>query len=356
MFSSTKSLVILLLLILSAGNLQAQYDQYQFSHLNINNGLPHNDVNCFYKDSKGFLWLGTMAGLARYDGYTFKVYKHRSKNKSTISDSDVRSINEGPNSKLWIETRAGLNIYDPETEQFEHDIKPELEKYGIPENNVRMVRKGYGNTFWFISTVTGLYRYDAKTGKNIHFTHRLRVDNTIGASPIIDLAEDKDGNAWIIHADGMLEMLSKSTRRVEQRISLANQFYDRESETYRIFIDRQGLIWLYDISTSTGVVSFDPKKNLLKQINKNSSYLRLNSDIVTGIVQDKDDNIWIGTDHGGINVINKTNVSVKYILNNENDSKSLSQNSISSIYYDDQGIVWIGTFRKGINFLPSRHY
>ena len=350
MFSSTKSLVILLLLILSAGNLHAQYDQYQFSHLNINNGLPHNDVNCFYKDSKGFLWLGTMAGLARYDGYTFKVYKHRSKNKSTISDSDVRSINEGPNSKLWIETRAGLNIYDPETEQFEHDIKPELEKYGIPENNVRMVRKGYGNTFWFISTVTGLYRYDAKTGKNVHFTHRLRVDNTIGASPIIDLAEDKDGNAWIIHADGMLEMLSKSTRRVEQRISLANQFYDRESETYRLFIDRQGLIWLYDISTSTGVVSFDPKKNLLRQINKNSSYLRLNSDIVTGIVQDKDDNIWIGTDHGGINVINKTNVAVKYILNNENDSKSLSQNSISSIYYDDQGIVWIGTFRKGINF------
>ncbi|WP_448634901.1 two-component regulator propeller domain-containing protein [Pedobacter panaciterrae] len=52
----------------------AQYNQYQFSHLDINNGLPHNDVNCFYKDDKGFIWLGTLAGLARFDGYSFKVY------------------------------------------------------------------------------------------------------------------------------------------------------------------------------------------------------------------------------------------------------------------------------------------
>ncbi|RZK66929.1 MAG: hybrid sensor histidine kinase/response regulator, partial [Pedobacter sp.] len=328
----------------------AQYDQYQFSHLNINNGLPHNDVNCFYKDSKGFLWLGTMAGLARYDGYSFKVYKHRSKNSSTISDSDVRSINEGPDQKLWIETRAGLDVYDPETEQFDHNIKPELDKYGIPESNVRMVRKGHNGAFWFVSTVTGLYKYDSKTGKSVHVSHHLKVDNTVAASPIIDLAEDKNGDAWIIHADGLLEMLSKNTRRVDKRVSLAAQFYDRESDTYKIFIDRQGLIWVYDISTSTGIVSFDPLTNTLKQINKGSSYLKLNSDIVTGVVQDKDDNIWVGTDHGGINIINKKNASVKYILNNENDSKSLSQNSISSIYYDDQGIVWVGTFRKGINF------
>lgn len=328
----------------------AQYDQYQFSHLNINNGLPHNDVNCFYKDSKGFLWLGTMAGLARYDGYSFKVYKHRSKNSSTISDSDVRSINEGPDQKLWIETRAGLDVYDPETEQFDHNIKPELDKYGIPESIVRMVRKGHNGAFWFVSTVTGFYRYDSKTGKSVHVSHHLKVDNTVAASPVIDLAEDKNGDAWVIHADGLLEMLSKNTRRVDKRVSLAAQFYDRESDTYKIFIDRQGLIWVYDISTSTGIVSFDPVTNVLKQINKGSSYLKLNSDIVTGVVQDKDDNIWVGTDHGGINVINKKNTSIKYVLNNENDSKSLSQNSISSIYYDDQGIVWVGTFRKGINF------
>src|SRR4051812_18724890 len=87
------------LALLCSGAAMAQYNQYQFSRLDINNGLPHNDVNCFYKDNKGFIWLGTMAGLARYDGYSFKVYRHRIKNKSTISDSDVRTIAEGPDQK-----------------------------------------------------------------------------------------------------------------------------------------------------------------------------------------------------------------------------------------------------------------
>ena len=328
----------------------AQYNQYQFSHLDINNGLPHNDVNCFYKDAKGFLWLGTMGGLARYDGYSFKVYRHRIKNKSTISDSDVRTITEGPDEKLWIETRAGMDIYDPVTEQFDHDIKPELHQFGVSESQISLLRKGRSGNFWFVSAATGAYRYNAGTGKTLRISHEVRRDNSISASPIIDLAEDQKGNAWMIHADGTLEVVSHHTETVAQRIDLSSKFSNRESDSYRLFIDRQGLVWIYDISTSTGIYYFDPLKGVLKKISKSSSDVRLNSDIVTGIVQDNNDKIWIGTDHGGINLIDKKDFSVSYILNNENDSKSLSQNSISSIYYDNLGMVWIGTFRKGVNF------
>jgi ligand-binding sensor domain-containing protein len=328
----------------------AQYNQYQFSHLDINNGLPHNDVNCFYKDAKGFLWLGTMAGLARYDGYSFKVYRHRVRSKSTISDSDVRNIAEGPDQKLWIETRAGLDIYDPLTELFEHNIQPELEKYGIPESSVLTLKKGQSGIFWFISETTGLYRYNPTTKKTLRISHEIRGENSISASPVIDLAEDTAGNAWLIHAEGTLELLKKGTGTVTQRIDLSSKFSNRESDTYRLFIDQQGLVWIYDISTSTGVYYFDPAKNLLKKISKNSADVKLNSDIVTGIIQDNTGKIWIGTDHGGINLIDKKDFSIRYLLNNEDDSKSLSQNSISSIYYDNLGMVWIGTFRKGVNF------
>jgi len=345
-----KKLICALLLLLCGHIASAQYNQYQFSHLDINNGLPHNDVNCFYKDNKGFLWMGTMAGLARYDGYSFKVYRHRIKNKSTISDSDVRTITEGPEQKLWIETRAGMDIYDPVTELFNHDIKPELHKYGVTESTVRLLRKGGSGFFWFVSPSTGLYKYDPVSKKTIRIAHEVRGENTISASPIIDLTEDKEGNAWMIHADGTLEMLREDTETITQRIDLSSKFSNRESDTYRLFIDRQGLIWIYDISTSTGVYYFDPASGALKKISKNSADVKLNSDIVTGLIQDKDNNIWIGTDHGGINLINKKDFSIRYVLNNENDSKSLSQNSISSIYYDNLGIVWIGTFRKGINF------
>ena len=339
--------IVLLSMGMSAA---AQYNQYQFSHLDINNGLPHNQVNCFYKDVRGFVWLGTLSGLARYDGYNFKVYRHKIKRKGSISDSDVRNITEGPDGKLWIETRAGLDIYDPATELFDHNIQPELIKYGVPENALRTLKKGKNGVYWFISSASGAYLYNSKTKATHRLEHEIRRDNSISASPIIDLSEDQADNVWMIHADGTLEMFKKSTGNVTHRIDLSSRFSNRESDTYRLFIDRQGLVWVYDISTSTGIYYFDPALNVLRKLSKTSATARLNSDIVTGIIQDNQDKIWISTDHGGINLVDKKDFSVRYILNNEDDNKSLSQNNISSIYYDNLGIVWIGTFRKGISF------
>ena len=77
---------------------------------------------------------------------------------------------------------------------------------------------------------------------------------------------------------------------------------------------------------------------------------RLNSDIVRGIAQDNKGMIWIATDHGGINLLDKKDFSIKYILSDPDDHRSLSQNSINALYKDFEGIIWIGTFKKGISF------
>src|ERR1700722_15136552 len=112
--------LVLVLFLISCGfyTSLAQSNKYQFSHLDITNGLSRNQVNCIYKDSKGFMWFGTMAGLNRYDGYTFKVFKHIANNKSSINDDYIQSIYEGPNQNLWITTRNGPCIYNLATEQF----------------------------------------------------------------------------------------------------------------------------------------------------------------------------------------------------------------------------------------------
>src|SRR5437016_10316253 len=89
--------------ILTAGRICAQDNHYQFSRLDIGDGLSNNAINCIYKDSKGFVWIGTGSGLNRYDGYTFKVFKH-SEDTTALSDDDITGIFEGPFGKLWIAT------------------------------------------------------------------------------------------------------------------------------------------------------------------------------------------------------------------------------------------------------------
>lgn len=73
-------------LIFACNKAFGQRNQYRFSQLDISNGLSHNQVNCIFKDSEGFMWFGTASGLNRYDGYAFKVFKHDSNNKNSVSN------------------------------------------------------------------------------------------------------------------------------------------------------------------------------------------------------------------------------------------------------------------------------
>ena len=105
---------------------------YQFAHLDFTQGLSHKQVNCIYKDRKGFMWFGTMSGLNRYDGHEFRVFKHNIKDSTSIPDDYVLKIFEGPEKQLWIKSGSGFSIYNPLTEKFEPFQDKQLKKYQIP--------------------------------------------------------------------------------------------------------------------------------------------------------------------------------------------------------------------------------
>ena len=55
-----------------AGQLHAQQRAYHVRHFSLSDGLSHRQVNAIVQDQQGFLWIGTEAGLDRFDGYTFR--------------------------------------------------------------------------------------------------------------------------------------------------------------------------------------------------------------------------------------------------------------------------------------------
>ncbi|WP_199200241.1 two-component regulator propeller domain-containing protein [Adhaeribacter arboris] len=68
------------------------------------------------------------------------------------------------------------------------------------------------------------------------------------------------------------------------------------------------------------------------------------------VVQGSDGKIWIGTDHGGVNIIDKKHGTVEYLLQNPDDESSISQNSIYSLYRNKADIIWVGTYKAGISY------
>src|SRR5258708_2927258 len=91
----------------------AQTNDYVFSRLDFTNGLANNHVTSIYKDSRGFMWFGTVAGLNRYDGYQFRLFRHDQRDTGSIVDNYIEQMFEGPGGRLWVEIRAGqFNIFD----------------------------------------------------------------------------------------------------------------------------------------------------------------------------------------------------------------------------------------------------
>ena len=86
----------------------------RFEHLSIEDGLSQNAGLDLFHDSRGYLWIGTQDGLNRFDGYSFKIYKHDPDDPTSISHNSILTIAEDACGALWIGTwGGGLNRYDP---------------------------------------------------------------------------------------------------------------------------------------------------------------------------------------------------------------------------------------------------
>jgi len=344
-----RSLTLLCALLFISISLKAQHDQFQFSRLDIDNGLSHNQVTCIMKDSKGFMWFGTLSGLNKYDGYKFKIFKHSSGDTTTINDDFIVSITEGPDNKIWVETRDHFNIYDPVKESFSHDIAGYLRSINIPDANIIALKKDRFGNYWFIHAVYGIYKYNPITKVTTHIAHKPGDTNSISSNDVADVSLDSKGNTWLIYNNGLIEELDDQNT-VIYRTDLISKSNAPAALPFKLLIDNKDDFWAYVPSYSSGVYYINAAKTIFKHFDKGDGPDKLSTNVIYNIIQDDKNRIWIATDHGGINIIDKANFQIKVLLNREDDNKSLSQNSTISMYKDNTGIIWIGTYKKGISY------
>jgi signal transduction histidine kinase/ligand-binding sensor domain-containing protein/DNA-binding response OmpR family regulator len=341
---------ITIALLLPCREILAQRDQYQFLRIGTANGLSHNRINCILKDSKGFMWFGTMSGLNRYDGYKFHIFRHDLRDSASLIDDYISRIMEGPDGKLWVETRSGLNIFDPVTETFNRNPQSYLRKLSLPDAFISNIIKDKKGNYWLPHPQHGLFKYISATRQITRIYHNTKNASGLGANNVSAFGEDSKGNFWIIYQDGMVEKINGQTHSVIYKSSILKDFNKKEILNYNLFIDAQDELWIYVSGDPRGVFYFNPVTNVLLPINKETGKIKLNTNIVTGILQDKQGKIWIGTDHGGVNLLDKKDFTIHYLMNNADDDKSLSQNSIIAMYKDNSGIIWVGTYKQGINY------
>ena len=342
-----KKTIALLCCVLLANLLTAQqHNIYQFAHLNFAQGLSHNQVNCVYKDQKGFVWFGTMSGLNRYDGYNVKVFRHKDGDSTSLNDDFIGGIFEGADNKLWIQTGTGFSIYDPRTEKFNNNTAGYLKALQLPSFGLYNIVKS-GNGYWYTYADSGLY-YVA--GNKLVAAIKTGIAKTYpNTAAVTDVKADSKGNIWIATLNGILEQ-ADNKGNIIKRLSVLPPLAVNAYTGYKLFVDNDNELWVYSRGSVPGIFHIQPQNGYIKQYSRKSLPVALNNDIVTGLVQDNKGLLWIATDHGGVNVIDKKTAHAFTLENKAYDNTSISQNSLNRIYKDDLGIIWLGTYKQGISY------
>jgi len=142
-------LKIICLFLLCSFSFNAQTEELQFESLTVEHGLSANSILTTLQDSRGFLWIGTIDGLNRFDGYNFTVYKNIIGDSNSISDNKIRSLYEDKSGTIWVGTwEGGLNKLDREKEKFTHFKHDSTNPNSINHNGVNSICEDNLGNLW----------------------------------------------------------------------------------------------------------------------------------------------------------------------------------------------------------------
>jgi ligand-binding sensor domain-containing protein/signal transduction histidine kinase len=331
--------------------LNGQTENIKFNHIGVADGLSQGTIYSICQDQLGFLWFATENGLNRFDGYTFKVYKHNNGNEYSISSNKVLSLFKDSQENLWIGTNEGLNYFDRNNDRIIKDPK-------WPHNTITAIAEDENNNLWLGSNQS-LFYLDLKLGTLKVYTPNDSLNNrgSLSNGLIKSIYIDHNKNVWIGTNRGL-------NLYIKQEDKFRNYFYDSsnpnslsDDDVCSLLEDRNGRLW---VGTADGLDLFinakdDPREGKFIQLqNSSSGQKRISTGRVLALLEDDNQNLWISTENGGLSKLN-LNMYEKNIIdftnysNNTANNNSLSLNSVGSIFQDKQHNIWIGTMGNGID-------
>ena len=325
-----------------------------FTHLSVADGLSQGDVRAIAQDRQGFMWFGTwLGGLNRYDGYTFKVYKHDDQDDRSLASDSIWALYVDRAGALWVGTNEGVDLYDRNRDSFVHYRHRADDPHSLPAHQARFFIEDDSGTLWVASS-GGLSRFDRTTGR--FYTYKLNADKptSFGSADVRSICLDATtGLLWLGTWDEGVSVLDRSTdhftwykNNPNDPASLSN------NDVGHIFQDRKGNLW---ISTLRGLNRFDPQTHtFIRYRHDPRNPATLSDDYVAMTYEDRAGRFWVATNNG-LNLMDRARGTFARFLHDSNDSSSLSSNVVNyrALYEDASGALWIGMRSTGVDRLAG---
>jgi ligand-binding sensor domain-containing protein len=367
----------------------ASYAQPAYEQFTINNGLPGNSINSVMQDSKGFIWVASAAGFARYDGHRFKVFRYEINNPNSIKGNFIKYLQQSKDGNIWVCQHAGLsklNTTNWQVQNFSFADSANGRKY---DWEIFQVYEGKEKTL--VATSKGLRELDTKTNLLLPYS-KYSIADTINAYGT-NCITDYDDNTLLIGTWFGLAVMDKKTGLYKRYTHppLYEDDWETPGHITNIYVDEEKQIWIgwwggaltrFDLQTKKfesftpiiegkklkwlvcadikpshqknklyvtdryqNVYLFDTKK--YEWTNITPASVKGTNATYHGVLEDNNHILWLGTSDGLFKADPRKNIFETFIANLPKTPGA--DNGVATIYHDElnKNNVWLTGYNSG---------
>jgi ligand-binding sensor domain-containing protein/AraC-like DNA-binding protein len=362
-FSLTLKIVILVGTVnfligdLLALPLERSRHEYLVDQWDVGDNLPDNSILSIAQTPDGYLWLATTKGLARFDGLKFTTLGFLEEKTGNRENAIPEVLFVDSKGTLWIGSSAGLTRYEYKTRQF----KTFTAKDGIIADRIRLINEDMKGNIWISFDVSYVNRFvnggftafnaahgldgkkinaiiEDKTGHLLFGTRengififrdeeffKYEVQGLGKDHLIITMVEDREGDLWIGTNKGLFRM---SPNRDQVHIYTTRHGLSSDYIT-GILEDEDHNLWVGTVNGLNRMKRNPPGAFSFKHF--------LVDHVITCLFKDREDSLWIGTNDSGIWRLKGARL-FSYTIK----AKSMEE-IILSLDETRQGDIWVGT-------------
>ncbi len=321
--------------------------QVRFRTYTPNDGLSQATARALVQDRDGFVWIGTQDGLNRFDGYSFRIYKHDRSDPTTLSHNHVWALLADPDGSVWIGTQAGgLDRYDPTHDRFVAYASTKAADAAASSQLVTALLLDRGGRIWVANGGGRLQWVDR--------VHQRLVDTPLGEAASLRMVramlQASDGTIWIGTSAGLYRTTVEARSLVEVRAG-----EEQPLDVYALAQTADGDVWVG--SAAAGLYRLDPNGELrdhFRQDTKGDPALTLHDDELRTLLAEADGGLWIGGNSHGLARLDPGHRRFTRFEHDATRSDTVAANRLAALIRERNGLLFVGSWTNGFSVYDPR--